>query len=153
MIPGLRQWQYSLVRNAIASYRESLAGANYYDKSKRFVELENGERAFSVLSPPLGSKAGRRRVRYIMRNVCNGNTVVHEDGSITWGGRTPHFITVALSYECQCSCTHCSADVYRKAVARVNGNLRRSGHAHGFLLALPGRCRTSMIFALAAGNA
>jgi len=116
MESGVQKWQRSMIRDGIDRYRESLE--NYYVRNKRIVELPGGAKAFSLLSPPLGSPAARRRIRFIMRNVTANNTVVGENGAVTWGGRTPHFLTAAVTYRCQCDCAHCSASDYKDAVER-----------------------------------
>jgi len=62
MESSLQKWQRSMIRNNIEKYREALE--NYYIKNKRIVEVSSGK-AFSLLSPPLGSPAARRRIRFI----------------------------------------------------------------------------------------
>ena len=109
---NLQKWQRSLIRNALGEYRQSLE--NYYIGNKRLVEVSNGLKAFSLLSPPMGSNAARRRIRCIAENIVDRKTVVSDDGTAFWGSRTPHFITVAVTYRCQCNCAHCSAHTYRQ---------------------------------------
>ena len=68
---GLKAWQRSAIRNTMANYRR--AQENYYISGKPLVELEDGTKAFSLLTPPLGSLAARRRVRLIMGNMLQAN--------------------------------------------------------------------------------
>ncbi len=110
----LKKWQRSMIRNNMEKYRESLS--NYYIKDKPLIEVDNGYKAFSLLSPPLGSAAAKRRVRMIMKNVTDKKTEIKESGDVSWGSRTPHFITMAVTYNCQCDCEHCSAFTYKKKV-------------------------------------
>jgi MoaA/NifB/PqqE/SkfB family radical SAM enzyme len=117
---SLAKWQRSAIRNNMEKYRESLA--NYYIKDKPIVET-GGFRAFSLLSPPLGSPAALRRVRSIMRDLTHVDTQVMESGAAVWGRRTPHFITMAVTYTCQCDCEHCSATAYKEKVDRANDAL------------------------------
>jgi MoaA/NifB/PqqE/SkfB family radical SAM enzyme len=115
----LQKWQRSIIRNNMAQYREALR--NYYIKDKPVVEVSDGYTAFSLLSPPLGSAAARRRIRFIMNNIIDRDTSVRDDGTVSWGSRTPHFITIAVTYKCQCDCLHCSAYLNREQTKR-NGN-------------------------------
>lgn len=117
---SLRQWQQSVIRNAMAKYRENLN--NYYIQNKAVV-CTSGGIAYSLMSPPLGSPAARRRVRRIMDDIVAGS---HGDGAIEqlkWAGGTPHFFTMAVTYECQCDCAHCSAYSYRRKVREAKSQL------------------------------
>ena len=120
MTDNLQQWQRSMIRNNIEKYREALE--NYYIKNKRIVEVSSGK-AFSLLSPPLGSPAARRRIRFIMNNAIDKSSKIDENGTIKWGSRTPHFLTIAVTYNCQCNCKHCSAYDYREDVKREKNAL------------------------------
>ena len=119
-----QKWQRSQIRNGMERYREALE--NYYIKNTRLVEVSNGLRAFSLLSPSLGSNAARRRIRRIMNNISDAGTIVADDGATIWGSRTPHFATVAVTYDCQCDCQHCSAYSYKQGVARTHSALTLS---------------------------
>lgn len=111
----LPQWRRSSIRNSLRQYRE--AQEAFYLGRKPVVTRPDGTRAFSLLSPPLGSPAAVRRVRLIMRNTTHGRSRVDAQGGVRWGARTPHFVTLAITYACQCDCAHCSASDYRRAVA------------------------------------
>ena len=121
MKSNLQKWQHSMIRNNIMEYRKALE--NYYIKTKPIVELGDGAKAFSLLSPPLGSMVARRRIRCIMNNITDSKTKLEENGNTKWGNRTPHFLTVAVTCLCQCSCKHCSADEYKKNVLHNNNAL------------------------------
>jgi MoaA/NifB/PqqE/SkfB family radical SAM enzyme len=121
METNLQKWQRSMIRDGIDRYRE--AQEKYYIKNKRMVEVGDGMEAFSLLSPPFGSVVARRRVRAIMKGVTDKDTVVSETGAVTWGARTPHFITIAVSYNCQCRCRHCSAETFKKEVDQLHNGL------------------------------
>ena len=105
---SLQSWQRSAIRNSMARYRR--AQEEYYVQGKPLVELEGGYQAFSLVSPPLGSPATRRRIRLIVDNMSRSN-----QAGAPVVARTPHVITVAVTYNCQCDCAHCSAVDYQKA--------------------------------------
>jgi MoaA/NifB/PqqE/SkfB family radical SAM enzyme len=108
---SMKKWQRSAIRKKIASYRD--ASLKYYIQGKSFVEMAPGQIAFSLLSPALGSTAAKRRVRWISRNIDSPQMGSDET---TIPARTPHFLTMAVTYDCQCSCRHCSAQDYKKMV-------------------------------------
>jgi MoaA/NifB/PqqE/SkfB family radical SAM enzyme len=110
----LQSWQMSAIRNSMERYRN--AQEDYYGKGKALVEVEGGYKAFSLITPPLGSPATRRRVRRIVDNMVQSS-----HNGLTTAARTPHVITVAITYNCQCDCAHCSALDYRKQ-ASENGH-------------------------------
>jgi hypothetical protein len=109
MSTDLSAWQRSTIRNTMANYRR--AQEDYYIAGKTLVELENGYKGFSLLTPPLGSPAARRRVRLIMGNMLQASAGQVQDFSAV--GRTPHVMTMAVTYNCQCDCQHCSAIDYQ----------------------------------------
>ena len=121
MSSDLKAWQRSAIRNSMASYRR--AQENYYIKGKPLFQLENGNQAFSLLTPPLGSPAARRRVRLIVDNMTQSKAATPEGQAPVLSARTPHVITVAVTYNCQCDCLHCSAAFYREEVARNHSAL------------------------------
>jgi len=113
MSSQLQSWQRSAIRNSMERYRR--AQEDYYAGAKPLVEVD-GYKAFSLVSPPLGSPATRRRVRRIMENmVASGNA------GAAVAARTPHVATIAVTYNCQCDCGHCSAVDYQRETAR-NGH-------------------------------
>ncbi len=112
----LKAWQRSAIRNTMANYRR--AQENYYISGKPLVELEDGTKAFSLLTPPLGSLAARRRVKLIMGNMLQANAAAPTQVQFATAGRTPHVITVAVTYNCQCDCLHCSAVDYQERTRR-----------------------------------
>jgi len=116
----LKAWQRSAIRNTMANYRH--AQDNYYVGGKPLVELEDGYKAFSLLTPPLGSPAARRRVKLIMENMLRPNGAA-APVSFALAGRTPHVITMAVTYNCQCDCLHCSAADYQEKTRRENSAL------------------------------
>ncbi|MFA5393353.1 MAG: radical SAM protein [Candidatus Ratteibacteria bacterium] len=117
----MKKWQHNLVRNSMDKYRQALE--NYYIKDKQLVEVGGGYKAFSLLSPPIGSPAAKRRIRFIIKNISDKNTVVEGEGIVSPGKRTPHFITIAVTYDCQCDCSHCSAHSYKEKVGQDNDQL------------------------------
>ncbi|HEX7485322.1 MAG TPA: radical SAM protein [Vicinamibacterales bacterium] len=100
----------------MATYRR--AQEDYYVGGKPLVELENGFKAFSLLTPPLGSPAARRRVRLIMENMRQAASAPARDVSFAAAGRTPHVMTMAVTYSCQCDCQHCAAVDYQHRTSR-----------------------------------
>jgi hypothetical protein len=52
------------------------AQENYHISGKLPVELEDGSKAFSLLKPPLGSLAARRRAKLIIEDMLGSNTEV-----------------------------------------------------------------------------
>jgi MoaA/NifB/PqqE/SkfB family radical SAM enzyme len=105
----------------MANYRR--AQENYYISGKPLVELEDGTKAFSLLTPPLGSLAARRRVKLIMGNMLQANAAAPTPVQFATAGRTPHVITVAVTYNCQCDCLHCSASDYKERTRREESSL------------------------------
>jgi MoaA/NifB/PqqE/SkfB family radical SAM enzyme len=89
------------------------AQEDYYASGKPVAEVEGGHKAFSLVSPPMGSPAARRRVRLIVDNMVHTSKA----GGVA-AARTPHVITMAVTYNCQCVCAHCSAVDYQEATAR-----------------------------------
>ena len=67
MSTSLQSWQRSTIRNSMERYRR--AQEDYYVSGKPLVELPDGSKAFSLVSPPLGSPATRRRIRRIVDNM------------------------------------------------------------------------------------
>ena len=118
----LKAWQRSAIRNTMANYRR--AQENYYINGKPLVTLEDGSKAFSLLTPPLGSLAARRRVKLIMEYMLQGQTAVSAEVNFGALGRTPHVLTVAVTYNCQCDCLHCSAADYQDRTRREASALR-----------------------------
>lgn len=110
----LHSWQRSAIRSSMERYRR--AQDDYYGNGKALVEVEGGYKAFSLVSPPLGSPATRRRIRLIVDNMVQSS-----NAGAPVAARTPHVITIAVTYNCQCDCAHCSAVDYRQA-ALGNGH-------------------------------
>lgn len=119
---NLKAWQRKAIKKNMSEYRQALD--NYYIKNKQVIELEKGYQAFSLLSPPIASPVARRRIKLIMSDLM-ANVVETEKGkSIGVGNKTPHFITMAITYSCQCKCLHCSAAVYQENVLRSGSELK-----------------------------
>ncbi|MCC7174854.1 MAG: radical SAM protein [Bryobacterales bacterium] len=91
---------------------------DYYAGAKPLVEID-GFKAFSLVSPPLGAPATRRRIRRIIENM-----VASGQAGAAVAARTPHVATIAVTYNCQCDCEHCSAVAYQEATSRNGGALR-----------------------------
>ena len=104
-------WQRKMVRNSMAQYRQALE--NYYIKGKQVIQTADGQTAFSLLSPPIASVVAKRRIRLIMANLL-AQSVQDNTKGIPPGSRTPHFVTMAVTYDCQCGCSHCSAISYNQ---------------------------------------
>jgi MoaA/NifB/PqqE/SkfB family radical SAM enzyme len=115
MSTPLASWQRSAIRNGMERYRQ--AQDDYYAGAKPLAEVDGGYQAFSLVSPPMGSPATRRRIRLIVDNMVHSSA-----GETVSLARTPHVATIAVTYNCQCACAHCSAADYQRETAR-------SGHA------------------------
>jgi MoaA/NifB/PqqE/SkfB family radical SAM enzyme len=117
MINQPKIWQRKMVRNSMAQYRQALE--NYYIKGKQVIQTKDGQTAFSLLSPPIASTVAKRRIRLIMANLLAQSA---QDGTkdIPRGSRTPHFVTMAVTYDCQCECSHCSAASYKNKTENAN---------------------------------
>jgi MoaA/NifB/PqqE/SkfB family radical SAM enzyme len=120
MSSNLKAWQRSAIRNTMANYRQ--AQADYYLAGKPLAETADGYKAFSLLTPPLGSPAARRRVKRIMENMLGAGTAVSARDAASIA-RTPHVATVAVTYDCQCDCLHCSASDYQETSRRERSSL------------------------------
>lgn len=118
---NLKKWQRSLIRNNIEKYRESLE--SYYIKNKPEIDMGSGFRAYSLVSPALGSLVAKRRLRFILNDMVSREDRQEKGDSISWESRTPHFITIAVTYNCQCDCKHCSAYLYQQDVKKNNSAL------------------------------
>jgi sulfatase maturation enzyme AslB (radical SAM superfamily) len=116
MSKNLRAWQFSALRKNMAHYRRMQE--DYCIQGKSVVLLDQGYRAFSLVSPPLDSPVTRRRVRIIVDNMIKSHAFGENFTPLPPVNRTPHVVTIAVSYDCQCRCRHCSAAAYRKEVAR-----------------------------------
>ncbi len=116
MSTNLQSWQRSTIRNQMARYRR--AQEDYYVSGKPLVMLGDGAQAFSLVSPPLGSPAARRRVRRIVDTMARTGP-----SSQPLAIRTPHVATVAVTYACQCACAHCSAVDYQRETALAGASL------------------------------
>ncbi|HOP39942.1 MAG TPA: radical SAM protein [Geobacteraceae bacterium] len=103
----------------MANYRR--AQDNYAVLHKQVIELENGHKVFSLVSPPIGSPVARRRIKLIMEDNIQPEREDESCASNMYEKRTPHVITIAVNYDCQCSCKHCSAAPYQEDV-RKNKN-------------------------------
>ena len=111
MISPLQSWQRSAIRNSMERYRR--AQEDYFGKGKQFIEVDGGYQAFSLITPPLGSPATRRRVRRIVDNMIQSGP-----NGVALAARTPHVLTAAITCNCQCDCLHCSASDYQKETAQ-----------------------------------
>ncbi len=111
--------QHGIAKKMMMAYRQ--AQENYFLEAKPLRDLGNGMKAFSLITPPQGSPVARRRVRLIMKNLASAG-----DGQaprLSTAGRAPHVITVAVTYDCQCDCLHCSASDHREAIQRDGNGL------------------------------
>lgn len=118
MKAALASWRSSDIRNKMAMYRK--AQENYFLQGKPVVTLANGDVVFSLVTPPLGSRVARRRVRLIMESLSTQDILASASGTLPAAARarTPHVITIAVTYDCQCQCLHCSAADIREEVRR-----------------------------------
>lgn len=95
---------------------------NFHDGGKPLFDVGEGQQAFSLMSPPLGSPAARRRAIRILKDLAR-----HKGGGVKGAAsrvrRSPHWTSVAVSYDCQCDCRHCSAHEYREEVSRSGSAL------------------------------
>jgi MoaA/NifB/PqqE/SkfB family radical SAM enzyme len=121
MSSNLKSWQRTAIRNNMANYRR--AQDNYAVMHKQVIELENGYKAFSLVSPPVGSPVARRRIKLIMEDNIQPGLEGQDDAPASFEKRTPHVITIAVNYDCQCSCEHCSAAPYQEEVLKNNNSL------------------------------
>jgi MoaA/NifB/PqqE/SkfB family radical SAM enzyme len=94
------------------------AQEDYYAGGKAIVEVDGGYKAFSLVSPPMGAPATRRRIRQIMENMMQSSRA-----GVNMAARTPHVATIAVTYNCQCDCGHCSAVDYQRETAANGGAL------------------------------
>jgi len=116
MSTPLASWQRSAIRNGMERYRR--AQEDYYAGGKALAEVEGGYKAFSLVAPPMGAPATRRRIRQIVDNMVQSSA----PGVVTLA-RTPHVATIAVTYNCQCDCGHCSAVDYQQATKHNDGAL------------------------------
>jgi MoaA/NifB/PqqE/SkfB family radical SAM enzyme len=105
----------------MANYRR--AQDNYAVLNKPYIELETGYKAFSLVSPPIGSPVARRRIKLIMEDNIQPGLEDRDSATASFEKRTPHVITIAVNYECQCVCEHCSAAPYQEETQRLNNSL------------------------------
>jgi len=115
------KWQRSVIRNNMLKLREAVE--EQYVKGKPMVKTHDGRLAFSLLIPPLGDPVAVRRARQVMKNVLDSRSALEDGGQIKWARRTPHIVTLAPTYDCQCDCGHCSAFLKRQAVRRAGNAL------------------------------
>jgi MoaA/NifB/PqqE/SkfB family radical SAM enzyme len=108
------------MRNKMAEYRR--AQGNYFLQGKPVVEAENGCKIYSLVTPPSGSRVARRRVRLILDNLASGSCGSNPIGNLPMD-RTPHVVTLAVTYDCQCDCRHCSAASFQEEVRRRHNAL------------------------------
>ena len=119
---GLANWKISPIRNKMATYRR--AQGDYYLKGKPIVTLENGSKVFSLLAPALGSPAARRRIRLVMNNMSALDVLMKREKALPLAARTPHVTTIAITYDCQCNCIHCSAAHSQEEVQRNSSAMK-----------------------------
>jgi MoaA/NifB/PqqE/SkfB family radical SAM enzyme len=117
----LKRWKSTQIRSKMKSYREALE--NYFIEGRPLIEVAPGLKAFSLLSPPLGSPAAKRRLRIIAENMATPAALSAGGRQDPWGKRIPHTITAAITYNCQCDCLHCSAHHYREKMTQNDGAL------------------------------
>jgi MoaA/NifB/PqqE/SkfB family radical SAM enzyme len=106
MSGGLTTWKVSPIRNKMAEYRR--AQGNYFLQGKPVIESKSGGKIYSLVTPPSGSRVARRRVRLILDNLSVQQCTPDQTRNLPMA-RTPHVVTLAVTYNCQCNCLHCSA--------------------------------------------
>jgi MoaA/NifB/PqqE/SkfB family radical SAM enzyme len=104
-----------MIRRHMATYRRAQEG--YYIGTKPTFTVEDGRQAFSLITPPLNSPVTKRRVKFIMKNMLGAKPSA-DARLFPSGPRTPHVVTVAVTYDCQCRCGHCSAASFGEEMRR-----------------------------------
>lgn len=117
---GMSAYGISMGRKIVRRYRESFL--EMFNR-KKFKRNNKGEQVFTVLTPPLGSSVARRRIHFSMQDFASDGTVIENERIIKWGKRSPHVLSVAVTYQCQCQCQHCSAENYRQKTQKEGGML------------------------------
>ncbi|OFY98235.1 MAG: hypothetical protein A2Z97_08790, partial [Bdellovibrionales bacterium GWB1_52_6] len=113
-----RNLKREIFRKFLRNSRET-----YVLDSKPFVELPDGRRVFSLVTPPPKSAPARRRVRQIIRDQMVLYQKKVFSNVIPGVARTPHAATLAICYECQCVCEHCSAALIQEEVRQKKSAL------------------------------
>jgi len=102
-------WKMKLASSMVKRYRDIT-----FDALKDAKTIKrNGQVIYSLLSPSVNSPTGRRRMRYLFRDMVAPGTKIEHNQIVQWGSRTPHIVSLAFNYECQCKCTHCCSEKYR----------------------------------------
>jgi MoaA/NifB/PqqE/SkfB family radical SAM enzyme len=114
-------WQRKLVRKNIDEYRKAIE--EYYIRDKKIVTMDRGYKAYSLLTPPIGSPVSKRRIKLIMRDLLSGAGAQKEQGIGAFKTKTPHFVSVAVTYDCQCACGHCSSAQYQEKTRKMKDQL------------------------------
>ncbi len=110
---GPINWKMKLASSMIKQYRDITFDAV---KDARTLKRD-GQTIFSLLSPAVNSPVGRRRMRFLFHDMVAPGTVIEHKQIVKWGSRTPHIVSLAFNYECQCRCSHCCSDHYRDITA------------------------------------
>ncbi len=115
---GMKSYEIKVARKMVRRYRQS-----FFDmlNKKKVRRNKKGEQVFTVLTPPLGSMVARRRIRYSIEDFASEGTVIENERVIRWGKRSPHVLSIAVTYQCQCHCEHCSAEKYRQKTNQDGG--------------------------------
>ena len=121
MIKKHASWQRKLVRKNMDEYRKAVE--DYYIRDKKIVTMDHGYKAFSLLTPPIASPVAKRRIKLIMRDLLSGVGTDQEQGLSAFKSKTPHFVSVAITYDCQCACGHCSSALYQKRSREMKDQL------------------------------
>ncbi len=107
---GALNWRVRVAKNVLKRYRDIVFSST---KGVRTI-TKNGQVIFGLLSPPINSPQGRRRMRTLYKDIISEKTVIKDNKILKWGSRSPHIASVATTYNCQCNCHHCSAYHYRE---------------------------------------
>ena len=102
-------WRMTMAKNILKRYRditfEAVSGINKIE--------HNGHVMYTLVGPPLKSPVNRKRMRHLYKDILSEETVIENNQVIKWGQRTPHIVSIATNYECQCRCKHCCSDNFR----------------------------------------
>ena len=111
---GRLNWKMKLASAMIKQYRDITFHAVKNAKTLQ----RDGQTIFSLLSPSVNSPVGRRRMRFLFHDMVSPGTVIENHQVVQWGSRTPHIVSLALNYDCQCRCTQCCSESYREMSPR-----------------------------------
>ena len=102
-------WRMKMAKNILKRYRDIT-----FDAVSGLKKMErDGHIIYTLLGPPLKSPINRKRMRYMYKDMTSEDTLIENNEVVKWGSRTPHILSIATNYECQCRCKHCCSDNFR----------------------------------------